>query len=146
MLLTGAAANLVQPYLRAAQGNQKVPILTNYTLFTAELTRIFEVYNEVATPKQQLGKLHQQGSSHSYTAKFQQIASFLEWGDLALSYQYYKRLKDNVKDRILEQGQPDSLNKLINMPIQINNRQHKQQMKQNTQQPKGARLCKDGHQ
>ena len=32
MLLTGAAANWVQPYLHAAKGNQEFPMLTNYTL------------------------------------------------------------------------------------------------------------------
>ena len=100
MLFTGAAANWVQPYLCATQENQEVLMLTNYTLFMAKLMRVFEVYNKVATAKQQLKKLHQQGSTHLYTAKFQQIASFLEWEDLALSYQYYKRLKDNVKNRI----------------------------------------------
>ena len=135
MLLTRAAANWVQPYLCAAWGNQKVLILTIYTLFTAKLTRVFGVYNKVATAKQQLEKLHQQGSAHSYTAKFQQIASFLKWGDLALSYQYFKRLKDNVKDRILDQGQPNFLNKLINIAIWIDNRQHKQQLERSIQQP-----------
>ena len=101
-------------------------MLTNYALFTTKLTRVFGVYDKVATAKQQLEKLYQQGSAHSYTAKFQQIASFLKWGDLVLSYQYYKGLKNNVKDRISDQGQPDSLNKHINMAIQIDNRQHKQ--------------------
>ena len=86
-------------------------------LFTSELIRVFGIYNKVVTAKQQLKKLHPWGSAHSYTAEFQQIALFLKWGDLALSYQYYKKLKDNVKDRILDQGQPDSLNELINMVI-----------------------------
>ena len=134
MLLTRAAANWIQPYLHAAQRNQEVSILTNYILFTSELTRMFGVYNEMATAKQQVKKLHQQESAHSYIAKFQQIASFLEWEDLALSYQYYKKLKNNVKDCISDQGQPDSLNKLINMTIWIDDRQHKQQLKQSTQQ------------
>ena len=71
ILLTGAAANWVQPYLHAAQENQEV-------LFTAKLTRVFRVYNKVATVKQRLEKLHQRGSAHSYIAKFQQIASFLK--------------------------------------------------------------------
>ena len=61
-------------------------MLTNYALFTAKLTCVFGVYDMVATAKQRLEKLYQQGSAHSYTAKFQQIASFLEWEDLALSY------------------------------------------------------------
>ena len=59
LLLTGSAANWVQPYLRAAQGNQEVSMLTNYTLFTAELTRVIGVYNKIATAKQRLEKLHQ---------------------------------------------------------------------------------------
>ena len=100
-------------------------MLVNYMLFTAKLTRVFRVYNKVATAKQRLEKLHQRGSAHSYTAKFQQIASFLKWGDSALSYQYYKGLKDNIKDCISNQEQPSSLNKLINMAIQIDNKQHK---------------------
>ena len=53
-------------------------MLANYTLFTAKLTRVFGVYDKIATAKQRLEKLHQQGSAHLYTAKFQQIASFLE--------------------------------------------------------------------
>ena len=65
MLLTRAAANWIQPYLRAAQGNQEVLMLTNYALFTVKLTRKFGVYDKVATAKQQLEKLYQQGSAHS---------------------------------------------------------------------------------
>ena len=94
-------------------------MLANYGLFTAKITCVFGVYDAMATAKQKLKKLRQQGSAHAYMAEFQQIASFLAWGDLALSYQYYKRLKDNVKDCISDQGQPESLNKLINMAIQI---------------------------
>ena len=138
MLLTRAAANWVQPYLCAAQGNQEVPMLANYMLFTAKLMCVFEVYGKVATAKQQLEKLHQWGSAHLYITKFQQIASFLEWEDLALSYQYYKRLKDNIKDRISGQEQPSSLNELINIAIQIDNRQHKQQLERSTQQHQGS--------
>ena len=70
MLLTGAAANWIQLYLRAAQRNKEVSMLTNYALFTAKLTCVFDVYDKVATAKQQLEKLYQQGSAHSYTAKF----------------------------------------------------------------------------
>ena len=110
-------------------------MLANYTLFTVKLTRVFGVYDKVATAKQQIEKLHQQGSAHLYTAKLQQIASFLKWGDLALSYQYYKGLKNNVKDRISDQEQPSSLNKLINIAIRIDNRQHKKQLKRSMQQP-----------
>ena len=51
MLLMRAAANWVQPYLHAARRNQEVLILANYALFTFELTRLFEVYDEVATAK-----------------------------------------------------------------------------------------------
>ena len=69
-----------------------------------------------------------------YIAKFQQIASFLELEDLALSYQYYKELKDNIKSRISNQKQPSSFNKLINIAIQIDNKQHKQQLERSTQQ------------
>ena len=34
-------------------------MLANYTLFTAKLKHAFVVYNDVATAKQQLEKLHQ---------------------------------------------------------------------------------------
>ena len=52
MLLTRAAANWIQPYLRTAQDNQDVPMLANYGLFTAKITCVFGVYDEVATAKQ----------------------------------------------------------------------------------------------
>ena len=70
MLFRRAVANWVQPYLRTVQGNQEVSMLANYTLFIPKLMRVFEVYNKVATAKQRLEKLHQQGSAHLYTAKF----------------------------------------------------------------------------
>ena len=70
MLLTGAAANWIQPYLCAAWDNQDIPILANYALFMAKITCMFGVYNEVATAKQKLEKLRQQGSAHAYTAEF----------------------------------------------------------------------------
>ena len=38
-------------------------MLTNYVLFTAELTRVFGVYNKIATDKQKLEKLLQQKSA-----------------------------------------------------------------------------------
>ena len=70
MLLTKAVAYWVQPYLCIAQENQDVPMLTNYSLFTAKITCIFGVYDAVATAKQKLEKLHQQGSAHVYTTEF----------------------------------------------------------------------------
>ena len=33
-------------------------MLTNYALFTAKLTRVFSVFDKVATAKQQLEKLY----------------------------------------------------------------------------------------
>ena len=107
-------------------------MLANYGLFMAKITCVFGIYNEMATVKQKLEKLHQQGSTHVYTAEFQQIASFLAWGDLALSYQYYKGLKDNVKDCTFNQRQLESLNELINMAARINDKQHKQQLECNS--------------
>ena len=72
MLLTGLAANWVQSYLRVAQGNQEVLMQTNYTLFTAKVTRVFfKAYKKVPTAKQKLEKLYQQRSAYLYTAKFQ---------------------------------------------------------------------------
>ena len=73
MLLTGAVTNWIQPYLCAAQKNQEVLMLTNYALFTAKLTRVFGVYDKVATVKQRLEKLYQQGSARSNTAKFSKL-------------------------------------------------------------------------
>ena len=45
-------------------------MLINYSLFTAKITCVFGVHDEVATAKQKLEKLHQQGSAHAYTAEF----------------------------------------------------------------------------
>ena len=125
ILFTGAATNWIQPYLCAAQENQNVTMLANHGLFMAKITCVFGVYNKVATAKQNLKKLHQLGNAHAHCGVLTNSV-ILSMGRLGLSYQYYKGLKNNMNDCIFNQGQPESLNKLINMAIRINDRQHKQ--------------------
>ena len=68
-------------------------------------------------------RLRQTSSASSYSTLFQQIVSFLEWDDAALSYAFYNGLKDSVKDELAKDDRPATLSALMEKAIKIDNRQ-----------------------
>ena len=77
--------------------------------------------------------LQQQESAVTYAAEFQRIAFKTEWEDVSLITQFYRELKDSVKNNIVKVKQSETLQVMIRLIIQINNQQHKQCMKKSRQ-------------
>lgn len=71
-----------------------------------------------------LQTLRQKGSAATYTAEFQRHSTKLSWNDGALMHQYYRGLKEHVKDDLSREDPPNTLAKMIERAIQIDNRSY----------------------
>ena len=57
-----------------------------------------------------------------YTAEFQQLATRTTWNDSSLQAQYYKGLKDDVKDELARSEKLITLAELVDKAIKVDNR------------------------
>jgi len=64
-----------------------------------------------------------------YAAEFQWIAVLMNWDDDTLILQYYWGLNETIKDEIVKMNQPEELQNMINIFINIDSCQWKQRMK-----------------
>ena len=64
----------------------------------------------------------------TYTAEFQQYSGQTDWNDDTLKDQYYKGLKDSIKDEITYSDRLESLYEMIALTIKIDNRYYERQL------------------
>ncbi len=111
------------------QINNKKSIFSDYKKFKNELQRAFRVVNKKQAAKRWLHILKMNKSAVKYAAEFQRIATLMNWDDDALILQYYWELNKTIKDEIVRMNWPEELQNMINIFININSHQWKQQMK-----------------
>jgi hypothetical protein len=134
-LLRGAAYNWISPFLidflknktgegRCSKDMKKETLRYFMTMkgFGEGINQVFGDIEEEKTAERGLQHLRQKGSAANYTAEFQQLATRTQWGEAALQAQYYRGLKDSVKDEISRSDKPDDLNDMIQMAVKIDNR------------------------
>ncbi len=109
--------------------NNKKFIFNNYKKFKNELWRAFEVVNEKWAAERQLHILKMNKSAVKYVAEFQWIAALTDWDDDALVLQYYWRLNETIKNKIVRMNWPEELQNMIDIFININSCQWEQWMK-----------------
>jgi len=109
--------------------NDKKFIFNNYKKFKDELQRAFRVVNKKWAAERQLHILKMNKLTVKYAAEFQQIAALMNWDNDTLVSQYYWGLNETIKDEIVRMNQPEELQNMINIFININSHQWKQQMK-----------------
>ena len=73
--------------------------------------------------------LQQWGSVVVYAAEFQRIAFKTEWEDVSLITQFYRGLKNGVKNNITKVEQSEMLQDMIRLTVWIDNQQHEWHMK-----------------
>ena len=88
----------------------------------------FEDFDEEHAAEQRMQSFWQTGSTANYAAKFQQYAAQTQWRNASLIAQFYRGLKDRVKDDIAQGNQPTQLQKMIIMTVKIDNRQFEQEL------------------
>ena len=65
--------------------------------------------------------LQQWGSAAVYAAEFQRITFKTEWGDVLLITQFYRGLKNSVKNDIMKAEWSETLQVMIKLVMQIDN-------------------------
>jgi hypothetical protein len=63
--------------------------------------------------------LRQKGSVQQYDTEFTALAILLGWNDAALAAQFYRGLKDTVKDELAKTARPDDYLGLKQLALQI---------------------------
>lgn len=114
-----------QPYVTA---EIKPGFMTNFTEFTKELQRTFGDPDEVATAERQLYALKQKSSVSAYLADFTRYAVLVKWNDAAKAAQFYRGLKEPIKDELARTGKPEQLKDLQEAAIRIDTRLFERQV------------------
>ena len=61
--------------------------------------------------------LQQWESAVTYIIKFQRITFKTEWEDVSLTVQFYRELKDNIKNDIIKAKQSETLQVMIRLTV-----------------------------
>jgi hypothetical protein len=127
--LRGAAFDWIEVFLNDfmdSKDDDKEPetnaIFGSYQEYKKRLNRVFGDIDAKRSAERQLQGLRQHKSATTYAAEFQQYAGRTDWNDEALTAQFYKGLKDAVKDDIVRGDRPRDLQAMISMAIKIDNR------------------------
>jgi len=115
-------------------------IVSHYDRFEGALKEAFGNPDEERDWERQLLQLKQATSAQEYAAKFRQVAAHLEWDDDPLMVQFYKGLKNSVKDDLIKENRPDTLGAYMERAIRIDNRNYERRMEMRHEGwvPKGA--------
>src|SRR5579871_4577319 len=97
-----------------------------------ELKDVFGDVDEERVAERQMQQLQQTGSAASYTAEFRRIESKLDWDENALIAQYYKGLKESLKDELARQERPDRLRELIEVVVRLDNRLYERKLEKSS--------------
>ena len=99
-------------------------MFTNFEMFKIHVRRVFGDINTERTVAWKLMNLEQKGAASMYAAQFQGVLSNLSWRNTALAEQFYRSLKDVVKDDIARGEWPMTLQNMITTAIQIDNQMY----------------------
>ena len=74
----------------------------NYSNFKNKLRQVFGDFDKEHLAERRMQSLRQTGSAADYASKFQQLAAQTQWEAVSLVAQFYKELKDRVKDNVAQ--------------------------------------------
>ena len=77
-----------------------IEVTQDYSNFKNKLRQVFGDFDKEHLAERRMQSLRQTGSAADYGSKFQQLAAQTQWGAVSLVAQFYKGLKDRVKDDV----------------------------------------------
>ena len=119
-------------------------IFTSLEKFKKQIRIVFGTINQKKTAEHEICNIVQKGAAAMYAANFQRHAAYMNWDDTALTAQYYKGLKNFVKDEISHSERPSTLVKMIEKSVIIDNCMYKRSMKKSQKNyisPKANKPC-----
>ena len=75
-----------------------VEVTQNYSNFKNKLKQVFGNFDKKHLAERRMQSLQQTGSAADYASKFQQLAAQTQWRTVPHVAEFYRGLKDNVKD------------------------------------------------
>jgi Ty3 transposon capsid-like protein len=117
--LRGSVFSWIQPYLDM---DGPPAWMDDFSLFAAEITRVFGDPDIIGSATRSLRKLQQTGSVAFYASEFRRHSTLLSWGEQALTSQFYEGLKNPIKDELAKVERPTELRALIDLAIRIDTR------------------------
>src|ERR1700726_2230672 len=109
--LRGFALEWFEPMILDGEDH---PVLSNYKLFTAQLTENFGPYDTIREAEFELERLrmHEDQKLTKYTISFNRFAAIVHWNEYALKWQFYKGLASRIKDEMARVNHADTLRRL----------------------------------
>ena len=105
-----------------------IKVTQNYSNFKNKLRQVFGDFDKEHLAERRMQSLRQTGSAVDYASKFQQLAAQTQWGAVPLVAQFYKELKDRVKDDIARVNRLSQLQLMITLAIRIDDRQYEREL------------------
>ena len=99
--------------------NDTIEATQNYLNFKNKLRQVFGNFDEEHLAERMMQSLRQTGSAADYASKFQQLAAQSQWRAVPLVAQFYKELKDRVKDDVAQVNRPSQYQSMITLAIRI---------------------------
>jgi hypothetical protein len=156
-LLEGAAFNWIEPFIKdfmenktdlgqcsTAMTKDTLTIFQTWKGFKKCIRRVFGDIDAERTAVRSIQNLRQKGSAANYTAEFQQHQAKTKWNDEALCAQYYRGLKDGVKDEMCRSDKPDDLKEMIDLAVKIDNRLYERNLEKRGHYDMGQKKGKHG--
>jgi len=103
-------------------------VFEDFFNFEQAIQRMYEDINAKWIVKRQLYDIKQSESAFKYIAAFQSIAAEIEWDDSTLTAQFYKELKNVIKNEIARMNKLATLHAMISKAIMLNNQQYKRRL------------------
>ena len=103
-------------------------VFKNFSNFEQTIWRMYKDINAKWIVKRQLYDIKQSESAFKYVAAFQSITAEIEWDDLTLTAQFYKELKNVIKNEIARTNRFATLHAMISKAIVLNNQQYERRL------------------
>ena len=68
--------------------------------------------------------MKQTQSTMVYGSRFKILAYTIKWDDAAFASKFYEKLKNKIKNAMVAMDKPESLEKMINIAVKIDDRQY----------------------
>ena len=105
-----------------------IEVTQNYSNFKNKLRQVFGDFDKEHLAERRMQSLRQTGFAANYASKFQQLAAQTQWGAVPLVAQFYKGLKNRVKDNVAQVNRPSQLQSMITLAIRIDDRQYEREL------------------
>src|ERR1700726_3074361 len=119
--LRGFALKWFEPMILDGEDH---PVLSNYKLFTVQLTENFGPYDAICKAEFKLEclRMREDQKLTKYTISFNRFAAIVHWDEYALQRQFYKGLASRIKDELAHINRADTLRGLREQASAIDSR------------------------